>query len=109
LNRFDDLVIFRPLTPSELGQVVRLMLQDINQTLQNQNISLNLTDAAIDTIVRVGNDPRLGARPMRRALQRAVEDVVAQKILRGETHPGDTITLDVNDLSLTQAADTTTT
>jgi ATP-dependent Clp protease ATP-binding subunit ClpC len=100
LNRFDELVIFRPLTASELAQVVRLMLTEINQTLSNQNISINLTDAAVEKIVSVGNDPRLGARPMRRALQRAVEDVVAQKILRGETKPGDSLTLDVQDLQL---------
>jgi ATP-dependent Clp protease ATP-binding subunit ClpC len=100
LNRFDELVLFRPLKPDELAQVVRLMLKDINQTLANQNISLALTDAAIAKIVEVGNDPRLGARPMRRALQRAVEDVVAQKILRGEAAAGDSITLDVPDLML---------
>lgn len=100
LNRFDELVLFRPLTPDELAQVVRLMLQDINQTLAPQNISVDLTDAAIAQIVTVGNDPRLGARPMRRALQRAVEDVVAQRILRGEAQPGDHVALDVQDLTL---------
>jgi ATP-dependent Clp protease ATP-binding subunit ClpC len=100
LNRFDELVLFRPLKPDELAQVVRLMLKDINVTLANQNISVQLTDAAIGMIVQVGNDPRLGARPMRRALQRSVEDVVAQKILRGETQAGDSITLDVTDLRL---------
>jgi ATP-dependent Clp protease ATP-binding subunit ClpC len=78
------------------------MLKDINATLSNQNITLDLTDAAIAKIVEVGNDPRLGARPMRRALQRAVEDVIAQKILRGEAQAGDHITLDVNDLTLDQ-------
>jgi ATP-dependent Clp protease ATP-binding subunit ClpC len=102
LNRFDEMVLFRPLKPDELGQVVRLMLKDINATLSNQNITLDLTDAAIAKIVEVGNDPRLGARPMRRALQRAVEDVIAQKILRGEAQAGDHITLDVNDLTLDQ-------
>lgn len=98
LNRFDDMVLFRPLNPDELAQVVRLMLAEVNKTLTNQNISLDLTDAAIAKIVEQGNDPRLGARPMRRTLQRAVEDTVAQKILKGETRPGDKLTLDVNDL-----------
>jgi ATP-dependent Clp protease ATP-binding subunit ClpC len=100
LNRFDELVLFRPLNASELGQVVRLMLKDINITLGHQSITLDLTDAAVARIVTTGNDPRLGARPMRRALQRAVEDVVAQKILRGEAHPGDKLMLDVADLNL---------
>ena len=100
LNRFDEIVLFRPLKPEELAQVVRLMLGSVNQTLANQNISVELTDAAIAKIVEVGNDPRLGARPMRRALQRAVEDGIAGRILRGETQPGDHVMLDVNDLAL---------
>jgi ATP-dependent Clp protease ATP-binding subunit ClpC len=100
LNRFDEIVLFRPLTPDELAQVVKLMLGGINKTLATQNIVVELTDAAIAAIVQAGNDPRLGARPMRRALQRAVENTVAGKILRGEAHPGDHLRLDVGDLSL---------
>lgn len=99
LNRFDDIVLFRPLNSDELAQVVRLMLNEVNQTLSSQNISVQLTDAAIEAVVAHGNDPRLGARPMRRTLQRAVEDVVAQKILRGEVQPGGTVTLDAPDLA----------
>jgi len=93
-------VLFRPLKPEELAQVVRLMLAGVNKTLAAQNISVELTDAAIATIVQEGNDPRLGARPMRRALQRAVENTVAGKILRGEAKPGDKLTLDAPDLAL---------
>ena len=100
LNRFDEIVLFRPLTPDELAQVVRLMLGGINQTLATQNISVELTEAAIAKIVAVGNDPRLGARPMRRALQKAVENTVAEKILRGEAKPGDHLTLDAADLPI---------
>lgn len=99
LNRFDDIVLFRPLNPDELAQVVRLMLGEVNQTLANQNITVQLTDAAVQAVVTHGNDPRLGARPMRRTLQRAVEDVVAQKILRGEVQPGSNVTLDASDLT----------
>jgi len=99
INRFDDLVLFRPLNPDELSQVVRLMLVEINHTLENQNISVDLTDAAVAEIVSRGNDPRLGARPMRRALQKAVEDTVAKKILSGEAQPGSQITLDAADLA----------
>ncbi|HVI60753.1 MAG TPA: AAA family ATPase, partial [Candidatus Saccharimonadales bacterium] len=100
LNRFDEMVLFRPLTPEELAQVVQLMISEVNKTLANQNISVELTPAAIAKIVQEGNDPRLGARPMRRALQKAVEDTVAQKILRGEARPGDHIRLDAPDLTL---------
>jgi ATP-dependent Clp protease ATP-binding subunit ClpC len=100
LNRFDEMVLFRPLKPSELAQVVSLMVIEINQTLAKQNISIALTPAAIEKVVADGNDPRLGARPMRRALQRAVEDVVAQKILKGEAQAGDHVILDAPDLAL---------
>lgn len=100
LNRFDDIILFRPLTPEELGQVVQLMMGEVNQTLSNQNISVELTPEAVSLIVAKGNDPRLGARPMRRALQKAVEDTVAQKILRNETQPGDKVVLDAPDLTI---------
>ncbi|MDB5170406.1 MAG: hypothetical protein JWO35_100 [Candidatus Saccharibacteria bacterium] len=100
LNRFDEIVLFGPLQPAELGQIVALMMREINQTLSNQNISVELSPNAIQKIVTAGYDPRLGARPMRRVLQRAVEDTVAQKILRGETNPGDHIMLDAPDLAV---------
>jgi ATP-dependent Clp protease ATP-binding subunit ClpC len=100
LNRFDEMVLFRPLDPKELTQVVALLMREINQTLANQNITVELTPAAIQKVVEAGYDPRLGARPMRRTLQRAVEDTVAQKILRKELSPGDHTTLDVGDLTL---------
>jgi len=99
LNRFDEIVLFRPLNEQELAQVVVLMMGDINQTLSNQNISVELTPAAIAQVVATGYDARLGARPMRRALQRAVEDGIANRILRGETRPGDHVVLDVADLT----------
>jgi ATP-dependent Clp protease ATP-binding subunit ClpC len=100
LNRFDEMVLFRPLKPEELAQVVQLMLAEVNKTLANQNISVELSPAAIQKIVEAGNDPRLGARPMRRTLQKAVEDTVAQKILRGEAKAGDRIMLDAPDLAI---------
>jgi ATP-dependent Clp protease ATP-binding subunit ClpA len=100
LNRFDEMVLFRPLNPEELAQVVQLMVGEVNKTLANQNISIELTPAAIAKIVEKGNDPRLGARPMRRTLQKAVEDTVAQKILKGESKAGDRITLDAPDLTI---------
>lgn len=100
LNRFDEIVLFRPLNTEELGQVVQLMMHEVNQTLATQNITVQLTPVAVQKIVEVGYDARLGARPMRRALQRAVEDPIAQKILRGEAKPGSNLQLDVPDLSL---------
>ncbi|HET8991912.1 MAG TPA: ATP-dependent Clp protease ATP-binding subunit [Candidatus Saccharimonadales bacterium] len=100
INRFDEVVIFRPLNPDELAQVVRLMMKEINQTLSKQNITVNLTESAIKTIVVKGYDPTFGARPMRRVLQKAVEDTVATKILSGEVSPGTSLSLDAKDLSI---------
>jgi ATP-dependent Clp protease ATP-binding subunit ClpC len=100
INRFDEIVLFRSLEAKELAQVVMLMMKDLNQTLSSQNITVELTEPAVDKIVEVGYDPRLGARPIRHVLQRAVEDSIAQKILQNITKPGDHIVLDVKDLSL---------
>ncbi len=98
LNRFDEIVLFRPLNEAELGQVVKLMITEVNKTLANQKIAVTLTDAAAAELVKAGYDPRLGARPMRRMVQRRVEDTVAAMILRGEAQPGDTVSLDAGQL-----------
>lgn len=100
LNRFDDIILFRPLNNDELGLVVNLLLKDINANLAHQNISIELSTEAIAKVVRIGNDERYGARPMRRALQRGVEDTIAQKILKGEVNPGDKVTLNDSDINL---------
>ncbi|HUA13004.1 MAG TPA: ATP-dependent Clp protease ATP-binding subunit [Candidatus Sulfotelmatobacter sp.] len=99
INRFDEIVLFRPLKPEELDQIVVIMMKEVNQTLFNQNIKVELSEAAIKKIVQAGYDPRLGARPMRRMLQKSVEDIVAKKILKNEAKAGDTINLDADDLS----------
>lgn len=100
INRFDEIVLFRPLKPEELAQVVNLMLAEINLTLANQNVAVELTPAGVQAVVAAGYDPRLGARPMRRTLQRAVEDTVAKRLLRGDLQPGDKLLLDAPDLNL---------
>lgn len=100
LNRFDEIVLFRPLNQSELAQVVNLMMQEINKALSNQKIVIELSDAAVGKIVEVGYDARLGARPMRRVLQHAVEDSVANQILSGQIKPGDHIRMDESDLTI---------
>ncbi len=100
LNRFDAVVLFRPLTPEELKQVVGLQLAEVNQTLADQNVKVMLTEAAAAALAQHGYDPRLGARPLRRLIQRSVEDFVAKRILAGQTKPGDTLTLDAPDLVL---------
>jgi ATP-dependent Clp protease ATP-binding subunit ClpC len=99
VNRFDEVVLFRPLSEDELSLVAQVMLRDVNKTLATQQIAVQLTPEALRQIVHQGYDPEFGARPMRRIIQKTVENAVAVKILRGEVQPGSTITLDVNDLT----------
>jgi ATP-dependent Clp protease ATP-binding subunit ClpC len=91
LNRFDEIVTFRPLGKEELLQVVDLILAGINKTLALQKISVNVAQDAKVFLVDKGYDPRLGARPMRRVVQRAVENTVAKQMLSGSVAPGSTI------------------
>jgi ATP-dependent Clp protease ATP-binding subunit ClpA len=100
LNRFDEIVTFRPLTPDELVQVVTIMLRSLNKNLSNQQITIELTDAAKAYVVEVGNDPRMGARPMRRTLQKLVEDRLSKRLLKGEIQSGQVIVLDRKDIEL---------
>jgi ATP-dependent Clp protease ATP-binding subunit ClpC len=102
VNRFDEVVLFRPLTEEELAQVANVMLREVNRTLATQHITVQLTDAALKQIVHAGYDPEFGARPMRRIIQKTVENAVAVKILQGQAQPGSTITLDVPDLAPTE-------
>ena len=91
LNRFDEIVVFSPLTKEELVQVVDLILVGVNKTLALQKISVHVEDNAKLYLVDAGYDPRLGARPMRRVVQRAVENTVAKLMLGGGVEPGSTI------------------
>jgi len=107
LNRFDEIVVFRPLTPEELVQVVSLMLDGVNKTLAQQKVSVNVSDEAKVALVNAGYDPRLGARPMRRVVQRTVENIVSQKLLSGELQPGMTLNIDLPDIQATGELDKT--
>lgn len=91
LNRFDEIVTFRPLGKEELLQVVDLMLAGVNKTLAAQKVSVRVADDAKQLLVERGYDPRLGARPMRRVVQRAVENTVAKLMLSGEAGAGQTV------------------
>ena len=104
INRFDEIVLFRPLKEPELLQVAQLMLGEVNRTLAPQNISVKLTPEALQRLVQAGYDPEFGARPMRRIIQKTVENAVAVKILGGQAQAGSVIALDVGDLSLSSNA-----
>lgn len=93
LNRFDEIVLFRPFTMNELGQVFDLVVANVNKTLALQKIAVTVSPDARDFLVQRGYDPRLGARPMRRVVQKAVENTVARQMLSGVVTPGSTITV----------------
>jgi ATP-dependent Clp protease ATP-binding subunit ClpC len=99
INRFDEVVLFRPLNETELTQVAKLMINSVNETLSNQNVKVELTEPALALLVKSGYDPEFGARPMRRVIQKTVENAVANKLLSKEAQAGSTITLDEKDLS----------
>ena len=98
LNRFDETVIFRPLHQEELVQIVDLLMNEVNENLNKQKVSVQLTVPAKKWLAEQGYDPRLGARPLRRMVQRTVENVVAKKILQSDFTPGSTIKLEKSDL-----------
>ncbi len=93
LNRFDEMVVFSPLTKPELLQVVDLILKGVNKNLAEQQITINVSAEAKEYLVEKGYDPRLGARPMRRVVQRAVESTVAKLLLSNAVNPGSVIEL----------------
>ncbi|MCD7867826.1 MAG: ATP-dependent chaperone ClpB [Clostridiales bacterium] len=97
LNRLDETILFKPLTRDNIGNIVDLMVQEVNQRLANQELSLVLTEAAKSQVVEEGYDPVYGARPLRRYLQKYVETLAARKILSGDVHEGDTLVLDTRD------------
>lgn len=93
LNRFDEIVTFRPLEKDELLQVVDLIIAGINKTLALQKVTVEVEQDAKVLLVDKGYDPRLGARPMRRVVQRAVENTVAKQMLSGSAGPGSKISI----------------
>lgn len=99
LNRFDETVLFRPLNQTELLQVVDLIIAGINRNLALQKIAVHVADDAKILMVQRGYDPRLGARPMRRIVQRSVENLVSRAMLSGQLPPGATMEITAQDVA----------
>ena len=97
LNRMDEIIMFKPLTKENIGGIVDLMVKELSDRLADQELSLELTDAARTQVIENGYDPIYGARPLKRYLQNYVETLAAKKILSGDVHQGDTLVLDVKD------------
>jgi len=96
LNRVDDIIIFRPLGKEQLVKIIELRLEDVRRLLAERKISVELTDAAKDLLFTEGFDPNFGARPLKRAIQKLVQDPLAMKILDGEVLHGDHVVVDAD-------------
>jgi ATP-dependent Clp protease ATP-binding subunit ClpB len=94
LNRVDDIVVFRPLTRADIGRIVEIQLSRLRKLLAERQLTLELSEGAREGIADAGYDPVYGARPLKRALQRLVQDPLASRILRGEFQAGDHIVVD---------------
>ena len=96
LNRVDDMIVFRPLGKEQLVKIIELRLEDVRRLLADRKISLELTDAAKDLLFTEGFDPNFGARPLKRAIQKLVQDPLALKILDGAVLHGDHVVVDAD-------------
>jgi ATP-dependent Clp protease ATP-binding subunit ClpC len=94
LNRVDDMIVFHPLTKEQIAQIVQIMLKDVRKRLAEEELTLTLTEAGVDFLVKHGYDEAYGARPLRRAIQRFIEDPLSEKILVAEFARGDEIEVD---------------
>jgi ATP-dependent Clp protease ATP-binding subunit ClpC len=97
LNRLDEIIVFRQLTREEVTQIADILIADIAGQLTEKGISLEVTAAFKDLVINEGYDPSYGARPLRRALTRRLEDSLAVAMLAGEVNSGDRAILDVTD------------
>ena len=97
LNRVDDTIVFHPLSREEIGQIVHIVLGEVEERLARSEMTLALTDAAVDFLVTHGYDERYGARPLKRAIRRFLEDPLSEKILMAEFTGGDEVEVDVSE------------
>jgi ATP-dependent Clp protease ATP-binding subunit ClpB len=96
LNRVDEIIVFQPLDESQLREIVSLLVDGLRRRLAESNMSLEVTDEALSLLAREGYDPVYGARPLRRAIQRELENPLAKRLLAGQFTPGATIRVDVS-------------
>ncbi len=104
INRLDEIIVFHELNEGQLRQVIDLLARDLQKRLEERNLGIEITEPAKNWVARAGYDPVYGARPLRRALEKHVENPLAIKVLAGEFKEGDTIIIDANDTGLTFTA-----
>jgi ATP-dependent Clp protease ATP-binding subunit ClpC len=95
LNRLDDVIVFHPLSREHISQIVSVLLKDVRKRLAEEELTLKLTDAATEFLVKHGYDEQYGARPLKRAIQKFIEDPLSEKILMGDFSRADEIEVDV--------------
>jgi len=98
INRVDETVVFHPLGQTQIRAIARIQVQQLVQRLADRDISLEVSDAALDKLGKAGFDPVYGARPLKRAVQQQLENPLAQKLLAGEFGAGDTISVEARDI-----------
>jgi len=105
LNRIDEIIEFKELTRAEIADIVELQLARLRERLSERELSLELTEAAKEVIVETGWDPSFGARPLKRAIQRLIENPLAQHLLEGDFSEGDTVLVDAenDEIAFTKA------
>jgi ATP-dependent Clp protease ATP-binding subunit ClpC len=96
LNRVDDTIVFHPLSKEQIGEIVHILLEDVRKRLAEEEMTINLSEAAVELLVEKGYDEKFGARPLKRAIQRYLEDPLSEKILVAEFNPGDEIEVDAD-------------
>ena len=97
LNRLDEIIVFRQLTKSEVKEIAEIMLQEVFARLQDKGIKLSVTDAFKERLVEEGYNPSYGARPLRRAVMRLLEDSLAEEVLSGRIKDGDKALVDIDE------------
>lgn len=101
VNRIDEIIVFHPLNEAQIGEIVNLMVEELQNRLQEQEISFTLTDEAKAFLAKEGFDPQYGARPLKRAIQRHIEDRLSEALLTSSVKRGDTVGIDIGEEGLT--------
>jgi ATP-dependent Clp protease ATP-binding subunit ClpB len=101
VNRVDEIIVFRPLGREEIAQIVDIQLRHLQQRVADRKLTLDLTDAAREYIANKGYDPAFGARPLKRLIQKEIQDALAMRLLSGEVKDGETVGIDAGSEGLT--------
>ncbi|MBP5546760.1 MAG: type VI secretion system ATPase TssH, partial [Bacteroidales bacterium] len=97
LNRIDEIIMFQPLSQSQIRDIVRIQLRSVAKMLEQNDITISATDEAVNRLAEVGYDPAMGARPVKRVIQREILNEMSRQLLEGKIHSNETIIIDVID------------